>query len=95
MFKDKAFRVRDVHEVFEDIHMARARFKRIERIFLADGDALCLSNDKLMTILRKINSQFPELFYPVPGKIPGIFGITVQDYDSHSPLLLPVDFHQS
>ena len=60
MFKDKKFRVRDIHEVFEDIHMARARFRRVERIFLADGDALCLSNDKLLAILKEINTQFPE-----------------------------------
>ncbi len=60
MFKDKKFRVRDVKEVFEDLDMARARFRSVGRIFLADGDALCLATDKLLAILERINELFPE-----------------------------------
>jgi radical SAM superfamily enzyme YgiQ (UPF0313 family) len=60
MFKDKKFRVRDIKEVLEDFDMARKYYKRVERIFLADGDALVLSNDKLITILDYINKLFPE-----------------------------------
>lgn len=60
MFKDKWFKVRDVKEVLEDLEMARARYSRIEKIFLCDGDALCLANEKLMVILDKINELFPE-----------------------------------
>ncbi|MBR2512036.1 MAG: B12-binding domain-containing radical SAM protein [Firmicutes bacterium] len=60
MFKDKKFRVRDVKEVFEDLDMARARFRSVGRIFLADGDALCLATDKLLAILTRINELFPE-----------------------------------
>jgi len=60
MFKDKKFRVRDVKEVFEDFDMARKYYKRVERIFLADGDALVLTNEKLVTILDYIKKLFPE-----------------------------------
>lgn len=60
MFKDKWFKVRDVKEVLEDLEMARARYSRIEKIFLCDGDALCLANEKLMVILNKIKELFPE-----------------------------------
>ena len=60
MFKDKKFRVRDVNEVIEDLEDARSRYNHIERIFLCDGDALCLANKKLMVILNKINELFPE-----------------------------------
>ena len=60
MFKDKSFRVRNQDEVLEDLDMARQRYRRVERIFLADGDALVLSNDKLMRILNHINKLFPE-----------------------------------
>jgi len=60
MFKDKKFRVRDVNEVIEDLEDARSRYDHIERIFLCDGDALCLANKKLMVILNKINELFPE-----------------------------------
>lgn len=60
MFKDKQFRVRNVQEVLEDLEMARKYHRHVEKIFLADGDALCLSNNKLMVILERIKRLFPE-----------------------------------
>jgi len=60
MFKAKKFRVRDIKEVFEDFDMARKYYKRVERIFLADGDALVLTNDKLVAVLDYIEKLFPE-----------------------------------
>jgi len=60
MFKDKKFRVRDVAEVMKDLEMARKTYGRVGRIFLADGDALVLTNEKLLTILNRINVLFPE-----------------------------------
>ncbi|MDD7718523.1 MAG: radical SAM protein [Eubacteriaceae bacterium] len=60
MFKDKRFRVRNVKEVIEDLEMARRTYRRVDRIFLCDGDALCLANSKLMVILEKIRELFPE-----------------------------------
>lgn len=60
MFKDKQFRVRDVKEVLVDLDMARRAYHRVDKIFLCDGDALCLSNSKLLVILDKIKELFPE-----------------------------------
>lgn len=60
MFKDKTFRVREVSEVLEDLRMARKYYRHVERIFLADGDALCLSNSKMKVILDAIRQLFPE-----------------------------------
>lgn len=60
MFKDKKFRVREVNEVLEDLETARKTYRRVEKIFLCDGDALCLANHKLMVILEKIRELFPE-----------------------------------
>jgi len=60
MFKDKKFRVRKQEEVLEDLAWARQRYSRVERIFLCDGDALALSNQKLMPILEYIQKHFPE-----------------------------------
>ena len=60
MFKDKMFRVREVSEVMEDLETARKTYRKVERIFLCDGDALCLSNDKLLVILDRIRELFPE-----------------------------------
>lgn len=61
MFKDKTFRVRRAEDVIEDIEDAGHLYGgRIRRIFLADGDALVLSNEKLLAILEKIKECFPE-----------------------------------
>jgi Fe-S oxidoreductase len=60
MFKDKRFRVRDVNEVIEDLEDARRQYRRVEKIFLCDGDALCLATSKLIVILDKIRELFPE-----------------------------------
>ncbi|MDD5922251.1 MAG: radical SAM protein [Eubacteriales bacterium] len=60
MFKDKRFHVRKIEEVLEDLEDARRRYRYIERMFLCDGDALCLKNEKLLVILDKIRELFPE-----------------------------------
>ncbi|MDO5415194.1 MAG: radical SAM protein [Bacillota bacterium] len=60
MFKNKKFRVRALEEVLEDLAWARARYRRVERMFLCDGDALALSNRRLMPILEYIKENFPE-----------------------------------
>lgn len=60
MFKDKRFRVRNVQEVMEDLASARKTYRHIDRIFLADGDALVLQNRDLLVILDRIAELFPE-----------------------------------
>ena len=60
MFKDKKFRVRSMQEIFQDIDAARAMYRYVERIFLCDGDALCLAADKLLAILNELRKKFPE-----------------------------------
>jgi len=60
MFKDKDFRIRQISEVLEDLKDARQSYRRIDKIFLADGDALCLSNPKLLEILGHCRNIFPE-----------------------------------
>jgi radical SAM superfamily enzyme YgiQ (UPF0313 family) len=60
MFIDKDFRVRPQEEIFEDIEDARERYTIVRRVFLCDGDALCLSNDRLVPILDRIKQEFPE-----------------------------------
>ena len=60
MYKDKQFRVRNPQEVLEDLAWAREKYRRVDRIFLCDGDALCLSNRKLLEILDYIRDHFPE-----------------------------------
>ena len=60
MYKDKKFRIRDPKEVLEDLAWARAHYRQVRRIFLCDGDALALTNGKLLPILNFISENFPE-----------------------------------
>ena len=60
MYKAKQFKVRKLEEVLEDLAWARNHYNRVERIFLCDGDALCLANHKLLVILDYIKEHFPE-----------------------------------
>lgn len=60
MFKDKRFHIRSLEAITEDLEEMRACYRRVGRIFLADGDALCLANSKLMAIMDTINRLFPE-----------------------------------
>ncbi len=73
MFKDKKFRVKSEEDVMEDIAAARAYYSRVGRIFLCDGDALCLATEKLLKILNTLTETFPECerigIYGYPGDI--------------------------
>ena len=54
MYKDKQFHIRQLEDILADLRECRAYYSRVKRIFLADGDALCLSNAKLLAILEAI-----------------------------------------
>ena len=60
MYKDKQFHIRKMEDIFEDIEMARRYYGNVRKIFLCDGDALCLSTDKLLAILGRLAETFPE-----------------------------------
>jgi len=62
MYKGKRFHIRPVEEIVEEIRQIPARYHgRIERVFLADGDALVYPLDGLITILDALASTFPGL----------------------------------
>jgi radical SAM superfamily enzyme YgiQ (UPF0313 family) len=60
-FLDKPFRPRNLDEVLEDIELAKDVIPATRRVFLADGDALVLPTDRLITILDKLRKSFPQL----------------------------------
>ncbi len=47
MYKNEKFKVRNLEEIFEDLEESKLYYRRINRIFLADGDALCLKIETL------------------------------------------------
>lgn len=62
MYRDKTFRVRDLDETLQDITSAGAAFgDDVEKVFVADGDALILPLDHWLTILHACRKAFPQL----------------------------------
>ena len=62
MYKDKKFRIRNLEEVVEDIKMAQKHYMPgIERVFLADGDALIVKTKDLLYIIDKIHEFLPTV----------------------------------
>ncbi len=62
MYRTKRFRPRAQAELEGEIREARDLMGQdVRRIFLADGDALCLSADRLNRLLDPINRAFPRL----------------------------------
>ena len=60
MYDDKHFSMRPMQEIREDFELARRVYHRVERVFLADGDALMRKTDELIEILGLIYGLFPE-----------------------------------
>ncbi len=58
MYKGKQFHVRPIAEVMKDFAAARAAYPYIDRIFIADGDALIYQTEGLLAILDYIGSAF-------------------------------------
>lgn len=60
-FKDKRFRIKGHDEIVEDLKFAAARFRRVDRLFLCDGDALIIPQKRLIGILDAIRSHLPAV----------------------------------
>ena len=60
MYDDKHFAMRPMEEIREDFELARQVYRRVERVFLADGDALMRRTDELLRILGLAYGLFPE-----------------------------------
>lgn len=61
MYKDKKYRVRSLEEIMADIRMARHYYGDLEKVFLADGDALAMDTSDLLAILDELYKSFPSL----------------------------------
>ena len=61
MYTTKQFKIRNEDAVFNDIHAFKPYATEIRRVFLADGDAVVLSTNKLIRILTELKNTFPNL----------------------------------
>ena len=60
MYDDKRFALRPLKEIREDFELARTVYRSVERVFLADGDALIRPAEQLLEILGWVYELFPE-----------------------------------
>jgi len=61
MYKSKSYRVRSLEDVCIDIETLAHNYPRANKIFLADGDALSLPTEHLLTLLKELQNSFPRL----------------------------------
>ena len=62
MYQDKKFRVRDLDETLEDVRVAgKTLGQRVDKVFVADGDALVMDLDTWEPILETCRTTFPRL----------------------------------
>jgi radical SAM superfamily enzyme YgiQ (UPF0313 family) len=80
MYKGKQFRVRPVAEILAEIAGIPERYRRqVDRVFLADGDALVYPFDGLLEILEALSATFPALTRVASYASPG--SLTTKDPD--------------
>ncbi|MBE6990855.1 MAG: radical SAM protein [Ruminococcaceae bacterium] len=60
MYDDKHFALRPMEEIREDFETARQAYRHVERVFLADGDALIRPAAQMLEILGWVYELFPE-----------------------------------
>ena len=61
MYKSVKFRIRSIAEISDLISQAALFYPDTRRVFLADGNALALKYDDLLTILHLLKAAFPKL----------------------------------
>jgi len=73
MYKSKQFRVRDEALVLAEIRRAGSLYGDVQKVFLADGNALVLPARRLLTVLSAVKEAFPGLrrvsTYALPADI--------------------------
>ena len=58
-YKDKRFRIKEDRIILSDILFASKYMKRQDRVFLMDGDALIIPQQRLMWVLDRIREHLP------------------------------------
>lgn len=61
MYKDKRYHIRPLEDIMTDIRMAKQYYGDVEKVFLADGDALAMETSDLLEILQRLYESFPSL----------------------------------
>jgi hypothetical protein len=72
-YRSKSFRPRPLHELLAEIDWAGENLPDTNKVFLADGDALCLPTQTLLAVLSAISTSLPGVrrvsSYAAPGNL--------------------------
>ncbi len=60
-YMHKPFGVMSYEEIAADIEKGSGKYPQTRRVFLLDGDALVVNNDRLLPVLKKLDEAFPKL----------------------------------
>lgn len=61
MYTTKKFHVKPEEEIFHEIQLVNESGMDVRKVFLADGNAMVLSTNKLMRITNQLKRTFPKL----------------------------------
>jgi radical SAM superfamily enzyme YgiQ (UPF0313 family) len=61
MYKGQRFTLKPETQVLADIESAALLFPSARRLFLCDGDALILPQERLLTILERVKARLPQI----------------------------------
>jgi radical SAM superfamily enzyme YgiQ (UPF0313 family) len=59
-YRDKTFKIKSIEEIREDLREA-SRMGAVDKVFLADGDALAVPQKRLVQILESVNEFIPSV----------------------------------
>ena len=72
-FREKTFRIKSFEQVKADVEVVYPHYMDIDRIFLADGNALVIPTSDLLKLLEFLYKKFPRLervgVYACPGDL--------------------------
>lgn len=60
-YTTKKFRIKPLDQLKADVHLVEPYYKNVNRIFLADGDALVIKTQQLIDTLDFLYQEFPSL----------------------------------
>ena len=60
-YKEKSFKIKSLDQLKADVYLVEPYYKNVKRIFLADGDALVVKTQQLVSTLDFLFKEFPEL----------------------------------
>lgn len=72
-YKGKKFRAKPKEELYQEIDWAGSEMPEVRKVFLGDGDALALSTDRLLAILKRLYLKLPSLRRVTAYASPGNF----------------------